>query len=208
MATYRGFSWYTAWLPSILATYTDVWVCAIIGIIRFISLINSSTLIAKQWLIKEFSIIAGGCMVIACLYLMSIESKKVKMTVITISCLIVCGCIIWTGVELTDISMMIAQVIYVLGHVVLVISTLIVLFRKTRRNGKNFIKGLLPKHFAKTWRSSFTVNQSVQVPSLFWKAQKLVSSFCLVQRSFLLSGLQFRWLLDRNVVEKMQKESS
>ena len=76
-------------------------------------------------------------MVIACLYLMSIESKKVKMTVITISCLIVCGCIIWTGVELTDISMMIAQVIYVLGHVVLVISTLIVLFRKTRRNNKN-----------------------------------------------------------------------
>ena len=148
MATYRGFSWYTAWLPSILATYTDVWVCTIIRIIRFISLIYSSILIAKQWLVKEFSIIAGGCMVIACLYLMSIESKKVKMTVITISCLIVCGCIIWTGVELTDISMMIAQVIYVLGHVVLVISTLIVLFRKTRRNDKNwkaFFRNILRK---------------------------------------------------------------
>ena len=75
-------------------------------------------------------------MVIACLYLMSVESKKVKTVVIAISCLMVGGCIIWLGVELTDLSMMITQVIYVLGYVVFVISTLTVLCRKTRRNDK------------------------------------------------------------------------
>ena len=75
-------------------------------------------------------------MVIACLYLMSVESKKVKITVMTITCLIVSGCTIWLGVELSDLSMMITQVIYVLGYVVLVISTLTVLCRKTRRNDK------------------------------------------------------------------------
>lgn len=75
-------------------------------------------------------------MIVACLYLMSVESRKVKISVITVSSSIVCGCIIWTGIELTDLSMLVAQVIYVLGHVVLIISTLIVLFRKTRRNDK------------------------------------------------------------------------
>ena len=76
-------------------------------------------------------------MVVACLYLMSVESRKVKIGVITASSIIVCGCIIWTGVELTDLSMLVAQVIYVLGHVVIIISALIVLFRKTRRNDEN-----------------------------------------------------------------------
>ena len=73
---------------------------------------------------------------IACLYLMSVESRKIKIGVITVSCLIVTGCVVWTGVELTDESMLLAQIIYVLGHVVLIISTLIVLFRKTRRKDK------------------------------------------------------------------------